>query len=235
MALTQNAVGIAPRVLRDHSVAGVVSAGRGRLSPGRPSTPNANLPSLPRWTKGRFAVPPLPQPQPEPEPEHDPEPEPDALFKPPKHYRVGVRIKTRTTTKTYHHVVREPIGVYDYSKPTVTYSETFDHPALVPGDVEIFEAEFEYANKPGKKFSHEKGVWTLVKPPHVWHAVLVHKLEHPKGALMVQLMQAFDDPNDPAPWFFAITGGTDNYKGAFGQITYVNDQNITFEFWVPQP
>ena len=41
-------------------------------------------------------MPPLPQPQPEPEPE------PDAHFQPPKHYSVQVRIKKRTTTKTYH-------------------------------------------------------------------------------------------------------------------------------------
>jgi hypothetical protein len=171
-------------------------------------------------------VPPLPQPRPEPEAE------PDAIFKPPKHYSVQVRIKKRTTTKTYHHVVREPIGVYDLSVTPPTYSETFEHPALVPGDVEIFEAEF--LDKHGNEFSYEKGVWTLVQPPRVWHAVLVHHVKHAgkEGTLTVHLMEDFDQNG---PYYFAITGGTQDFKGAYGQITYVGDMDITFDFRVPPP
>jgi hypothetical protein len=164
-------------------------------------------------------MPPVPQPQPEPQPEAQPHPHPH-----PTLHVVELTIDTTTTTKTYHHVVKEYVSAPAYKVDTV------EHPALVPGDVEIFEAEFLDAQ--GKKFSREIGVWTLVQLPRVWHADIVHKWKD--GDLTVQLVQDLDDPpTKKVPWRFAITGGTGDYLGAYGQIEFVDYTDITFRFWVP--
>ena len=53
--------------------------------------------------------------------------------------------------------------------------------------------------------------------PALWHCVVTHK---PKGDLTIQFLQDF---NAPTPWYFAIIGGTGDYQGAHGQVTYVSD------------
>ena len=44
-----------------------------------------------------------------------------------------------------------------------------------------------------------------------------------------------EDFSQNGPFYFAITGGTQAFKGAYGEIMYVNDHNITFDFRVPPP
>jgi hypothetical protein len=94
---------------------------------------------------------------------------------------------------------------------------------LMVGDEEVFEADFFDAN--GNKYSSEGGIWKLVRLPNLWHGVVTHKW--PKGDLAVQILQDFDKP---APWYFAIMGGSGDYQGARGQITYVSEKDITFRF-----
>jgi hypothetical protein len=109
-----------------------------------------------------------------------------------------------------------------------TITQFHRHPGTnTVGDVEVFEADFLDAK--GKKFSSEGGIWTLVRLPNVWHAVVIHKW--PKGDLTVQLLQDFADLKKP--YLFAITGGTGDYQGAYGQIEYVSQQDITFRVWIP--
>ena len=92
------------------------------------------------------------------------------------------------------------------------------------GDRSVFEAPF-YKN--GVQFSFEGGVCHRVRLPEVWHCVVTHKW--PKGDLTVQFLQDFSGA-DKKPWYFAITGGTGDYEGANGQVTYVSEQDITFSF-----
>lgn len=144
--------------------------------------------------------------------------------KPKPTHVVKLQLGKTTTTKVHHHVVVET-GI-------AFVVDDVAHPALVPGDVEVVEAEFLDAQ--GNEFSSEKGVWTLVHLPNIWHAVVVHKW--PKGPigtqgdLTVQFVQDFDDPT---PYRFAITGGTGDYQGAYGQIEFVSPQDITFRFSTP--
>jgi hypothetical protein len=69
-----------------------------------------------------------------------------------------------------------------------------------------------------------------VRLPNLWHAVVIHKW--PNRDLAVHLLQDFDDPNKP--YRFAITGGTGDYQGAYGQVEYVSEQDITFRFSTPE-
>jgi hypothetical protein len=153
-------------------------------------------------------------------------PVPKTKPKKPPDYEVKLKIGKTTTTKL-HHVdsIETDTGVPN--QPPVV-----DFPANV-GDVEVFEAELLDAQ--GNKFSSEGGVWTRVRVPNVWHAVVIHKWPNgPKGTngdLTVELLQDFNDPN--TPYRFAITGGTDDYQGAYGEIEYVSPQDITFRFSTP--
>jgi hypothetical protein len=119
-------------------------------------------------------------------------------------YVVKLEIGASTTTQLHHHDGENTVG-----------------------DVEVFEADFFDAK--GNLYSSEGGIWTLVRLPNVWHAVVIHKW--PKGDLAVHLLQDFDDPNKP--YRFAITGGTGDYQGAYGQVEYVSEQDITFRFSTP--
>lgn len=150
-------------------------------------------------------MPPVPQPHPH-----------------PTAHVVKLKVGKTTTTKVHHHVVVETGTAFVVDK--------VDHPALVPGDVEVSEVQFLDAQ--GNEFSSEIGVWTLVHLPSVWHAVIVHKW--PKGDLTVEFVQDLGvSPSANAPYLFAITGGTGDYLGAYGQIEFASDQDITFRFWVP--
>jgi len=51
----------------------------------------------------------------------------------------------------------------------------------------------------------------------------------PNGDLTVQFLEDFSNQNPP-PYRFAITGGTGDYEGAHGEITYVSNTDITFRF-----
>jgi hypothetical protein len=104
------------------------------------------------------------------------------------------------------------------------YSADIDRPPQGPsiGDQHVFEAPFF---KGGVQFSFEGGVFLLVRLPALWHCVVTHKW--PKGDLTIQFLQDF---NAPTPWYFAIIGGTGDYQGAHGQVTYVSDTDITFRF-----
>jgi hypothetical protein len=124
--------------------------------------------------------------------------------KKPPAYVVKLELGASNTTQLHHHDGQNTVG-----------------------DVEVFEADFFDAK--GNLYSSESGIWTLVHLPNVWHAVVIHKW--PKGDLAVHLLQDFDDPNKP--YRYAITGGTGDYQGAYGQIEYVSEQDITFRFSTP--
>jgi len=98
-------------------------------------------------------------------------------------------------------------------------------PGVHVGDVVVFEAQFFEGVTP---FSSETGVQIRVGLPEVWLTVVTHKW--PKGDLTVQFLDDFAQTPAPAEYRFAITGGTGDYKGAHGEITYVDDGNITFRF-----
>jgi hypothetical protein len=95
-------------------------------------------------------------------------------------------------------------------------------PGASIGDQHVFEAPFFEG---GAQFSFEGGVFLRVRLPELWHCVVTHKW--PKGDLTIQFLQDF---NAPTPWYFAIIGGTGDYQGAHGQVTYVSDTDITFRF-----
>jgi hypothetical protein len=90
------------------------------------------------------------------------------------------------------------------------------------GDLQVFEAPFF---KGGVQFSFEGGYFLRVRLPELWHCVVTHKW--PQGDLTIQFLQDF---NAPTPWYFAIIGGTGDYQGAHGQVTYVSNNDITFRF-----
>ena len=98
-------------------------------------------------------------------------------------------------------------------------------PGVHVGDVEVFEAQFFKAGAP---FSSETGVNIRVGLPEVWLTVVTHKW--PKGDLTVQFLDDFAQNPPPAEYRFAITGGTGDYEGAHGEITYVSNADITFRF-----
>jgi hypothetical protein len=98
-------------------------------------------------------------------------------------------------------------------------------PGASVGDVQVFEAPFF---KGGAQFSFECGVCQRVRLPDLWHCVVTHRW--PKGDLTVQLREDFSTPPPAGGWRFAITGGTGDYEGAHGEITYVSNTDITFRF-----
>jgi hypothetical protein len=122
-----------------------------------------------------------------------------------------------------------------------TKCENDVRPKLV-GDVEIQEADF--LDDQDQFVGHEKGVWTRVHAPEpggvegIWHGSVVHYWSSgpkgTKGGLTVQIVTDFDDEATKTnPHLFAITGGTGDYLGAYGQIEFKGVDDITFRFWVP--
>jgi hypothetical protein len=95
-------------------------------------------------------------------------------------------------------------------------------PGASVGDVQVFEAPFF---KAGSQFSFEGGVCHRVRLPELWQCVVTHKW--PNGDLTMQFLQDF---NAKPPYRFAIMGGTGDYEGAHGEVTYVSNTDITFRF-----
>ena len=65
----------------------------------------------------------------------------------------------------------------------------------------------------------------LVRLPNLWQWVVTHKW--PNGDLTVQILEDF---SKGPPYRFAITGGTGDYEGAQGEITFVSSKAVTFSF-----
>ena len=92
------------------------------------------------------------------------------------------------------------------------------------GDQRIFTARFD-AN--GKTIGFDGGTCTLVRLPQVYQCVATNSL--PGGQLTAQALVDFQKA--PGPYQFAITGGTDRYRTATGNVTVLFGQNndqVTF-------
>jgi hypothetical protein len=92
------------------------------------------------------------------------------------------------------------------------------------GDQQVFSARFE-AN--GQRIGFDGGVCTLVRTPQVYQCVATNSL--PKGQLTAQGLVDFDKA--PGPFLFAITGGTQEYRTAQGQVEVLFGQDhdqVTF-------
>lgn len=108
------------------------------------------------------------------------------------------------------------------------HSATADNPAPdTAGDEDVFTADF-YAH--GKKVGFDGGVCKLVRPPALFHCVGTNKFA--KGDLTAQFLHDYSQGGSGR---FAITGGTGAYRGASGQVTYVDHpapkhDHLTFRF-----
>jgi hypothetical protein len=95
------------------------------------------------------------------------------------------------------------------------------------GDVNAFSADF-YAGD--VKVGIDGGTCTLVRGPAIYHCVATNSFD--KGQLTVMTLADF---SQTAPGHFAITGGTGDYRGAHGEVTYVDNpdpqrDDVTFSF-----
>ena len=95
------------------------------------------------------------------------------------------------------------------------------------GDVNAFSADF-YAGD--VKVGIDGGTCTLVRQPAIYHCVATNSFD--EGQLTVMTLADF---SQTAPGHFAITGGTGRYRGARGEVTYVDNpdpqrDDVTFSF-----
>jgi hypothetical protein len=95
------------------------------------------------------------------------------------------------------------------------------------GDEDVFSNDLYVGNR---KVGTDGGVCTLVRTPSLYHCVSTNAL--PDGDLTVQLLP---DYSQSAPGHFAITGGTGRYRGASGEVTFVDNpdpqrDDVTFRF-----
>jgi hypothetical protein len=95
------------------------------------------------------------------------------------------------------------------------------------GDINAFSADF-YAGD--VKVGIDGGTCTLVRKPAIYHCVATNSLG--QGQLTVMTLADF---SQTAPGHFAITGGTGAYRGARGEVTYVDNpdpqrDDVTFRF-----
>jgi hypothetical protein len=95
------------------------------------------------------------------------------------------------------------------------------------GDEDVFSSDLYIGNR---KVGREGGVCTLVRTPSLYHCVATDSLRD--GDLTIQLLP---DYSQTAPGRFAITGGTGRYRGASGEVTYVDNpdpqrDDVTFRF-----
>ena len=88
------------------------------------------------------------------------------------------------------------------------------------GDEDVYAANLYVG---GRKVGSDGGVCKLVRLPRIYHCVATNSL--PEGDLTVQFLADYDQT---APGRFAITGGTGRYRGASGEVTYVDNPD-------PQP
>lgn len=108
------------------------------------------------------------------------------------------------------------------------HSATSAHPAPDSvGDEDVFTADFYVGDE---KVGFDGGVCKLVRLPAVYHCIATNSFA--KGDLTVQFLA---DYTQTAPGHFAITGGTGAYRGASGEVTYVDHpdpqrDDVTFSF-----
>jgi allene oxide cyclase-like protein len=108
------------------------------------------------------------------------------------------------------------------------HSATAAHPAPDSiGDEDVFTADFYIGDT---KVGFDGGVCKLVRQPAFYHCIATNSFA--KGDLTVQFLADF---TQTAPGHFAITGGTGAYRGASGEVTYVDHpdpqrDDVTFRF-----
>jgi hypothetical protein len=95
------------------------------------------------------------------------------------------------------------------------------------GDEAVFNGDFYVGST---KVGTDGGVCTLVELDFIYHCVATNSFA--EGDLTVQFLADF---SRTAPGHFAITGGTGAYRGAGGEVTFVEDQqthraDVTFRF-----
>ena len=97
-------------------------------------------------------------------------------------------------------------------------------PGSTLGDQQAFTARFEVN---GRNIGFDGGVCTLVRLPLVYQCVATNSL--PKGLLTAQGL--IDYEKAPGPFFFAITGGTGQYRTARGEVRVLSGERsdqVTF-------
>jgi hypothetical protein len=108
------------------------------------------------------------------------------------------------------------------------HSATPSHPAPDSvGDEDVFAADFYVG---ATKVGSDGGDCKLVRLPAIYHCVATNSFAG--GDLTVQFLADF---TQTAPGHFAITGGTGKYRGASGEVTYVDNpdpqrDDVTFRF-----
>lgn len=108
------------------------------------------------------------------------------------------------------------------------HSATPAHPAPDSvGDEDVFAADFYIG---ATKVGSDGGDCKLVRLPAIYHCVATNSFAD--GDLTVQFLADF---TQTAPGRFAITGGTRKYRGASGEVTYVDNpdpqrDDVTFRF-----
>jgi hypothetical protein len=95
------------------------------------------------------------------------------------------------------------------------------------GDEDVFTADFYVGDE---KVGFDGGVCKLVRLPAIYHCIATNSFA--KGDLTVQYLADF---TQSAPGHFAITGGTGAYRGASGEVTFVDHpdpqrDDVTFSF-----
>jgi hypothetical protein len=95
------------------------------------------------------------------------------------------------------------------------------------GDEGVFNGDFYIGST---KVGTDGGVCKLVKLEFIYHCIATNSFA--KGDLTVQFLADFSRTE---PGHFAITGGTGAYRGASGEVTYVEDRqtgraDVTFRF-----
>jgi allene oxide cyclase-like protein len=95
------------------------------------------------------------------------------------------------------------------------------------GDINAFSADFYVGDA---KVGIDGGTCTLVRRPAIYHCVATNAFG--EGQLTVMTLADF---SQTAPGHFAITGGTGAYRGARGEVTYVDNpdpqrDDVTFRF-----
>jgi hypothetical protein len=103
--------------------------------------------------------------------------------------------------------------------------------ALTIGDEIVSTAEFFVGNR---EVGKDGVVCTKVRAPEWFQCVATNSFD--KGDLTVQFLGDFTSPE---PGRFAITGGTRAYRGATGEVTFVDNpaparDEVTFRFITPR-